>query len=135
MEAQRRREARSQDMQVYDVAHLAHNFAVSYEMAPYFMLNLKLVTEEERVALVQQKEAATSTMRFLGLEPDASLSRQPFRHQLALLAVEALRREVISRAKLREICGLAQVQSEEFNALVATVEQEPEKGRKGGAHA
>ena len=131
VEAQRRREARSQDMQVYDVAHLAHHFAVSYEMALYRLLNLKLVTEDERIALVQQKETAANIVRFLGPEPDASLSRQPFRHQLALLAVEALRREVISRAKLREICELAQVQPDEFKALVATVGQEPEKGPKG----
>jgi hypothetical protein len=100
-------------------------------MALYRLLNLKLVTDEERVALVQQKEAAASIMRFLGNEPDAALSRKPFRHQLALLAVEALRREVISRAKLREICDLAQVQPAEFEALVATVEPEPEKMPKG----
>ena len=47
------------------------------------------------------------------------------------LVAEALRREVISRAKAREICDLAQVQPDEFKALVATVEQEPEQGPKG----
>src|SRR6266545_2011755 len=131
VEAQRRREAHSQDMQVYDVAHLAHHFGVSYEMALYRLLNLKLVTEEERATLVQQKEGAASIMRFLGPEPDAANLPKPFRHQLALLAVEALRREVISRAKLREICDLADVRPEEFNALAATVEHEPEKVPKG----
>lgn len=129
VEAQRRREAHSQDMQVYDVAHLAHHFGVSYETALYRLLNLKLVTEEERVALVQQKETAASITRFLGPEPDAALSRKPFRHQLALLALEAFRREAISRAKLREVCDLAAVQPEEFKTLVATVE--PEKMPKG----
>jgi len=131
VEAQRRREAHSQDMQVYDVAHLAQHFGVSYETALYRLLNLKLVTDEERVALLQQKDTAASIMRFVGPEPDASRSRKSFRHQLALLAVEALRREVISRAKLREICDLAQVPPDEFEALVATVEHEPEKGPKG----
>ena len=112
------------------MAHLAQHFGVSYETALYRLLNLKLVTEEERVALLQQKDTAASIMRFVGPEPDA-VQRKPFRHQLALLAVEALRREVISRAKLREICDLAQVQPKEFEALIATVAQEPEKGPKG----
>ena len=96
-------------------------------MALYRLLNLKLVTEDERVVLVQQKDAAASIMRFLGPEPDPALSRKPFRHQLALLAVEALRREVISRAKLREICDLAQVQPEEFRALVSAFSCTPSR--------
>jgi len=124
VEGQRRREAHSQDIQVYDVAHLAHHFGVSYETALYRLLNLKLVTEEERVVLAEQKETAAGIMRFLGPEPDAKApGHKPFRHQLVLLAVEALRREVISRAKLRELCDLAQVQPGEFKALVATVEE------------
>jgi Zn-dependent peptidase ImmA (M78 family)/DNA-binding XRE family transcriptional regulator len=132
VEGQRRREAHSQDIQVYDVAHLAHHFGVSHESALYRLLNLKLVTEEERVRLAQQKETATSIMRLLGPEPDARThGRKPFRHQLALLAVEALRREVISRAKARELCELAQVPPTEFNALVKTVEQESQKVSKG----
>ncbi len=132
VEGQRRREAHSQDIQVYDVAHLAHHFGVSYETALYRLLNLKLLTEEERAALAEQKEAGASIMRFLGPEPDAKApGHKPFRHQLVLLAIEALRREVISRAKLRELCDLAQVQPGEFSALLATVEREPETGPKG----
>lgn len=132
VEGQRRREAHSQDIQVYDVAHIAHHFGVSYETALFRLLNLKLIAEEERVQLAQQKETAASIVRFLGPEPDAKApGHKPFRHQLVLLAVEALRREVISRAKLRELCALAQVEPGEFKALVATVEQEPEKGPRG----
>jgi len=136
VEGQRRREPHSQDIQVYDVAHIAHHFGVSYETAMFRLLNLKLVTEEERGQLAQQKERASGVMRFLGPEPDAKAPRhKPFRHQLALLAVEAYRREVISRAKLRELCDLAQVLPGEFKALVPTVEQEPEQGPRGrGAH-
>jgi Zn-dependent peptidase ImmA (M78 family) len=132
VEGQRRREAHSQDIQVYDVGHLAHHFGVSYETSLYRLLNLKLVTEEERGALAQQKETAASIMRFLGPEPGARApGHKPFRHQLVLLAVEALRREVISRAKLKEVCDLAQVQPGEFQALASTVEQAPEKAPKG----
>ena len=136
VEGQRRREAHSQDIQVYDVAHLAHHFGVSYETGLFRLLNLKLVTEDERGQLAQQKETASDIMRFLGPEPDAKgPGHKPFRHQLVLLAVEAYRREAISRAKLREICELAQVPPGEFKSLVATVEHEPEKGQRGrGAH-
>jgi hypothetical protein len=75
-------------------------------------------------------------MRFLGPEPDAKgPGHKPFRHQLVFLAVEAYRREAISRAKLTEICELAQVLPGEFKSLVATVERGPEKGQRGrGAH-
>ncbi len=134
VEGQRRREAHSQDIQVYDVAHVAHHFGVSYETALFRLLNLKLITEEERVHLAQQKEAASSIMRFLGPEPDATRpGHKPFRHQFVLLAVEAYRREAISRAKLRELCELAQVLPGEFKSLVATVE--PENAPRGrGAH-
>lgn len=136
VEGQRRREAHSQDIQTYDVAHLAHHFGVSYETSLYRLLNLKLVTEEERAGLAQQKEAAAGIMRFLGVEPDAKApGHKPFRHQLVLLAIEALRREVISRAKLKELCDLAQVQPGESKALVAMLKQEPEPGRsERGAH-
>jgi Zn-dependent peptidase ImmA (M78 family) len=132
VEGQRRREPHSQDVQVYDVAHLAHYFGVSYETALFRLLNLKLVTEEERGQLAQQKETATGVMRFLGPEPDAKpADRRTFRHQLVLLAVEAFRREAISRAKLREICALAQVLPGEFKTLIATVEQELEQAPRG----
>ena len=123
VEGQRRQEAHSQDVQVYDVAHVAHHFGVSYETALYRLLNLKLITEEERAQLAQQKEMATGIMRFLGPEPDAKApGHKPFRHQFVLLAVEGYRREAISRAKLKELCSLAQVLPGEFKALVATVD-------------
>jgi Zn-dependent peptidase ImmA (M78 family)/transcriptional regulator with XRE-family HTH domain len=132
VEGQRRQEAHSQDVQIYDVAHVAHHFGVSYETALYRLLNLKLITEEERVQLAQQKDMATGIMRFLGPEPEAKApGHKPFRHQFVLLAVEAYRREEISRAKLRELCSLAQVPPGEFETLVATVEREPEEEPKG----
>jgi IrrE N-terminal-like domain len=100
VEGQRRQEAHSQDVQIYDVAHVAHHFGVSYETALYRLLNLK----DERVQLAQQKDMATGIMRFLGPEPEAKApGHKPFRHQFVLLAVEAYRREEISRAKLREL--------------------------------
>ncbi|MFQ5899688.1 MAG: helix-turn-helix domain-containing protein [Candidatus Methylomirabilia bacterium] len=131
---QKRTEAHSQDVQVYDVAHLAHHFGVSYEMALYRLLNLKFLTEEERAQLAEQRDAANEIMRFLGTEPNArTAERKPFRHQFILLALEAFRREVISRAKLRELCALAEVLPGEFSALLDSVEREASKGHRGRA--
>jgi Zn-dependent peptidase ImmA (M78 family) len=129
-------EAHSQDVQVYDVAHLAHHFRVSYEMALYRLLNLKLLTEEERAQLAEQKETANEIMRFLGREPEPSMPhREPFRHQLAFLAIEAFRREVISRGKLKELCALAEVQPGEFEVLLDAVERETrEEQRRRAAY-
>ncbi|MFQ5852293.1 MAG: helix-turn-helix domain-containing protein [Candidatus Binatia bacterium] len=128
---QKRTEAHSQDVQVYDVAHLAHHFGVSYEMALYRLLNLKFLSEEEREGLAQQKDIANETMKFLGPEPNAGMTeRKPFRHQFVLLALEAFRREVISRVKLRELCTLAEVSPGEFQALIDSVERKASKGRK-----
>jgi len=98
------------------------------------LLNRKFLTEEERAQLAEQKDAANEIMRFLDPERERSTAeRKPFRHQLALLALEAFRREVISRAKLREICALAEVLPGEFQALIDSVEREASKGRKGRA--
>lgn len=131
---QKRTEAHSQDVQVYDVAHLAHHFGVSYEMALYRLLNLKLLTEEERAQLAEQKETANEIMRFLGREPEPTMPhRKPFRHQLAFLAIEAFRREVISRGKLKELCALAEVLPGEFEALLDAVERETRKEQRGRA--
>jgi Zn-dependent peptidase ImmA (M78 family)/DNA-binding XRE family transcriptional regulator len=126
---QKRMEGHSQDLQAYDVAHLAHHFGVSYEMALYRVLNLKLVSEEERVQLAAQKDTANAVMRMLGPELHARGSgREPFRHQFVLLGLEALRREVISRRKFYELCALAQIPISEVEELTATVESESETG-------
>jgi Zn-dependent peptidase ImmA (M78 family) len=127
---QKRMEGHSQDLQVYDVVHLAHHFGVSYEMALYRVLNLKFVSEEERIQLAAQKDTANAVMRMLGAELHARASgRKPFRHQFVLLALEALRREVISRRKFGELCALAQVPASESSELAATVDREGEGAR------
>lgn len=134
VEGQKRQEPHSQDIQTYDVAHISHHFGVSYEMALYRLLNLKLLTDEERVQLAQQRDAANEIIRFL--EAGARIQARepkPFRHQLVLLALEAFRRELISRSKLKEICALAQVLPGEFESLIAPIEKESQKARTGRA--
>lgn len=119
---QRRQEAYSQDLQVYDVVHLAHHFGVSYETALYRLLNLKLISEEEHLRLVEQRDLANTVRRLLGPEPhDALQDRRDLRHRFLLLALEAFRRELISRGKLKELYTLAHVPPEEISDLIAAV--------------
>jgi Zn-dependent peptidase ImmA (M78 family)/transcriptional regulator with XRE-family HTH domain len=125
LEAQKRIEAGSQDLQVYDVVHLAHHFGVSYEMALYRLLNLKLLSEEEHRHLAEQREMANTIRRYLGPDPqEKAPERREFRHKLLVLALEAFRREAISRGKLKELCALAQVPGDEIRDLIAAVEGE-----------
>lgn len=131
IEGQKRAEAYSQDLQVYDVVHLAHHFGVSYETALYRLLNLKLLSEEEHQRLIEQKELANTVRGFLELErEDVPRKRREFRHRLLLLALEALRREAISGGKFRELCALARVDPEEADNLMATIEGEEKPGRR-----
>jgi len=124
LEAQKRLEARSQDLSFYDVAHLAHHFGVSYDTALYRVLNLKLISEEERGRLAEQRELANAMRVYLGPEPHNAIpERLGFKHQLLGLALEAYRRDVISRGKLKELCALAQVPTSKVDDLIEAVEQ------------
>ncbi len=117
--AESRTEPGSQDMQVYDVLHVAHHFWVSPEAALYRLKNLKMVTEAEFSSLqpqVKGKQAA-ALGRLLDLpaqEPD----RDEFRHRFLTLALEAYRREAITRAKLDELGALVDLSAEEVAELV-----------------
>ncbi|VUZ84698.1 Helix-turn-helix domain protein [Candidatus Methylomirabilis lanthanidiphila] len=128
---QKRMEAHSQDLQVYDVVHVAHHFGVSYETALYRLLNLKLLSEEEHQRLAGQREQANILQRYLGPEPQrSSKERREFCHRFLFLALEAFRREAISRGKLKELCALAQVASDEIDDLIAAIEREAKPDRR-----
>lgn len=124
VEAQKREDARSQDIQLYDVVHLAHHFCVSYEAALYRLWNLRLISEEEHTRFAAQRELANAIRRGLALEEktDEAPARHEFRHQVLGLAMEAYRREVISRAKLRELCLLADMPADEIEPFLAAVD-------------
>jgi Zn-dependent peptidase ImmA (M78 family)/DNA-binding XRE family transcriptional regulator len=128
---QRRMEAHSQDLQVYDVVHLVHHFGISYEMALYRLLNLKLLSDEEHHRLMEQRGLANTMRRLLGAEPQEGPREQwEFRHRLLFIALEAFRREAISRSKLKELCALAHVAPQEIDDLIAAIEGEAKPGPK-----
>lgn len=131
---QKRVDAFSQDLQVYDVVHLAHHFGVSYETTLYRLLNLKLLSEEEHQRLAEQRELANTLRRFLWPEPqETAPERREFRHRFLFLALEAFRREAISRGKLKDLCTLAHVSPREINELIVAIKGGAKPGRKGRA--
>lgn len=108
-QAEGRAEPGSQKLQIYDVVQLAHHFKVSRIAALYRVRNLRLITENELEELKAQEESSLGQRweRFLGLEqPDHTAAREEFRHRFLGLAVEAYRRDRISRGKLVELARL-----------------------------
>ncbi|HYM07246.1 MAG TPA: XRE family transcriptional regulator [Candidatus Dormibacteraeota bacterium] len=111
----------SQDLQIYDVVKLAHYFGVSLLSALYRLLNLKLVTDKQFEAMKQLDLEGLSKQLadLLGL-PELSRDEtvSAFHRRYLVLALEAYRREKISRRKLLEIAGKLGVEGDEVERVV-----------------
>lgn len=122
--AEGRREPRSQNVQIYDVALLAHHFEVSRTAALYRLRNLKLIAQRELDHLLQEERRGRgkSIARLLGLpEPDTS-DRDKFRARFLGLALEACRREKITRRKLIELAEVLDPREADLDQLFAGVD-------------
>ncbi len=100
----------SQRLQMHDVVLLAHHFVVSCPAVLYRLASLRLIADEERKALADQHaDGASHRLRLLfGLpEPDEAGEREQSRARFLHLALEAFRREEITRRKLMELVQLA----------------------------
>lgn len=99
----------SQEIQLYDVVQVAHHFRVSIPAASYRLKSLRLVTREELSSLLKRDALGHSRQisTLLGLpEPDHEELRNQFTHRFLGLALEAYRRDDISRSKLIELAGM-----------------------------
>jgi hypothetical protein len=96
-----------------DAAQLAYRFVVSYQAVVYRLRNLNLTSRAETESLLANEDHAADFLKMLRLwdvlekdqrenEPESQLDRELV-SQVAYLAVEAYRREEISRGKLLEI--------------------------------
>jgi Zn-dependent peptidase ImmA (M78 family)/DNA-binding XRE family transcriptional regulator len=116
-----RPEPGSQAIQMHDVVLLAHHFGTSRLAALYRLKNLGFLTQPELEALKQQEEegAGRDLAVFLDLpEPDAEAARNEFRHRFLALALEAYRREEITRSKLEELARMVGASSQELDSVV-----------------
>jgi Zn-dependent peptidase ImmA (M78 family)/DNA-binding XRE family transcriptional regulator len=99
----------SQAIQMYDVVLVAHHFGVSRSAALFRLKNLGLIDASDLDALQEQerKGLGDDVTELLGLPKlDHQEARQQFRRRFLGLAIEAFRREEITRAKLRELAAL-----------------------------
>jgi len=117
-----RTEPGTQDIQLYDVVQLAHYFGVSCLSALYRLRNLRLVTEAELERMKVQDEQGDSAAiaRLLGLPGFNSIEHgADFTRRFLGLALEALRREKVSKSKFLELAGMVHVPQEEVESLLA----------------
>lgn len=121
---QRRTRPRSQTLQIYELVQLAHAFGVSAITALYRLRNLRppLVTEAELARLKDLiEEGIDKEAREILELPDpeqAFVSRNEFKRRFLGLALEAYRRRLISRSKLRELADLLKVSHEPLARLI-----------------
>ncbi len=131
--AETREEPRSHAIQLYDVVLLAHHFQVSRSAMLHRLYNLRLLTVAERDRLFHDEEngKGREIERLLHLPViDHAAARNAFRSRLLGLALEAYRREAISRAKLRELVSLAGLSQDHLRDLLedAGLDGEEESG-------
>lgn len=116
-----RTEPGSQEVQLYDVVQLAHHFGVSRPAALFRLRNLRLVTEAEFEHLKVFDEAGKGRQLadLLGLsEPDHTEMRNWFLRRFLTLALEAYRREEISRSKFLELALMVGLTESQLDQLI-----------------
>jgi Zn-dependent peptidase ImmA (M78 family)/transcriptional regulator with XRE-family HTH domain len=120
----------SQDLQLYDVVKLAHHFGVSVLSALYRLMNLRLITDKQFENMKQSDNTGTSKQlaAFLGLSEISDHDNiTAFYRRYLVLALEAYRREKISRRKLIEIAGKLGVKPAEVEQVVEDLGLAPEE--------
>jgi Zn-dependent peptidase ImmA (M78 family)/transcriptional regulator with XRE-family HTH domain len=111
----------SQDLQIYDAVKLAHHFGVSVLSALYRLLNLRLITDKQLESMRQLDQGGMSQqlLSLFGLiQPSAEENITAFHRRYLFLALEAYRRDKISRRKLLEIAGKLGVEALEIETVV-----------------
>ena len=124
VQAERRSAPGSQDIQLYDVARLSHHFGVSRVSMLYRLKNLRLIGDSEHRRLAEQEEhgGGRAIADFLGAaEPhQASDDRDDFRRRFLALALEAYRRDEITRSKLTELASMVGVERTAARAMLVS---------------
>ncbi len=97
----------SQTITFQDVALLATNFGVSYEAATYHLNSLRYVDRSETQTLLTKSALGRQYVELFGLRangrPDSHHDGPELRSQIMHLAMEAYRREEISRGRLLDV--------------------------------
>lgn len=109
IEAEYRPPARSQRITYKDAAVIAHHFGVSYQAAAYRLKSLRHVSQQGLEDLLAQEDFGRQYLDALHMFADVGEQEQrvywdrELRSEIAHLAIEAYRREEISRGRLLEL--------------------------------
>ncbi len=112
IQAEERPAPGSQTITCKDVAVLAHHFGVSYMASAYRIRNLNFVNQAECETLIGQEATGRGYLELMHLTDYETLDPQPnreLRNQVAYLAIEAYRREAISRGRVLELSKLMDI--------------------------
>ena len=104
-----RNDASSQRITVREIAVLAHDFKVSYEVAAYRLSDIGILRRPHLEELLSPQQSLNGRqlrehLEFFDGEEEGSNEQPYLKRQLTLLAIEALRREKISDVQFLDIC-------------------------------
>lgn len=118
-----RTEPGTQEIQLYDIVQLAQTYGVSIPSTLYRLRNLKLLSEKEfdRLKTLDAQGRSHKIQQLLDLPPLGSgKHKSEFHHRFITLALEALRRDKISRAKFLELADRIGVDRLHAEMLIET---------------
>ena len=110
-EAELRSPAGSQRITCNDIAILAHHFGVSYQAALYRLKSLRHISHPDSRNLLEQEGFGREYLKAIDMFGDVGEPEQrqywdrELRSEIAHLAIEAYRREEISRGRVLELGG------------------------------
>jgi Zn-dependent peptidase ImmA (M78 family)/transcriptional regulator with XRE-family HTH domain len=103
----------SQDITYQDVAAIAHHFGVSYQAAVYRLRSLSYINAKECQHLLNQEQIGRQSLKLMNMDELESSSGGPsqreLRSHLIQLAIEAYRREEISRGRLLDLAKILEI--------------------------
>lgn len=114
-EAEFRSPPRSQKITYKDVALVARCFRVSYAAALYHLNTISVVSRKDVNELKSREELAKKYINMFGPVENSGRPEYPdwgLRDEIAHLAIEAYRREIISRGRLLELGVSLEIQGE-----------------------
>lgn len=115
--------ANSQRITYQDVAVVAHHFGVSYQAATYRLKSLGHISQRECEGLLGQVDTGREYLQVLDMfddleaQEDKKLWSRELRNHIVHLAIEAFRREEISRGKLLDLSKSLKIPSDKMLSL------------------
>ncbi len=122
----------SQTITYTDAASLAHYFGVSYQAAVYRLRSLGFLSPKECSELLEQEDFGKSYLGLLGMEDDseendvltnAKIQKRELRGQIINLAIEAYRREKLSRGQMLDLGNDLELDESEKELLLDLANQ------------